>query len=143
MDPASAVISLISFGFTVVGQINRLRKAIKDAPEHVHALHDSSIAVSLLLSRLQVSETRTLLRAPQAAGYVESLCERSQRSLEEASGILEKIVRPRAVDDNSGNARPHIILKRWIISRDKLERVGRILGEVRKSLCEILGFMQT
>ena len=73
MDPASAIIGIVSFGFTVIGKINKIRKAIKDAPSQVQALQDSSIVVGLLLSRIQVAGRCTISRSSQADAYFESL----------------------------------------------------------------------
>ena len=142
MDPASAVIGIISFGFTVIKEINDLRKAIKNAPDQVQALHDSSVAVSLLLSRLQLSGAGALPHTPQATDYFNSLCDKVNHSLKEVSTIMEKIVQPHRHENGSGYRKPKIALKRWIASRDRLDRIAGKLTELRKALCEMLEFSQ-
>ena len=76
MDPASAIIGIVSFGFTVIGKVIEIRKAIKDAPDRIQALQDSTIAVELLLSRIQVSMASTLSRSQREDDYFNLLRKR-------------------------------------------------------------------
>lgn len=143
MDPASAIIGIISFGFTVIKEINDIYKAFKGAPEQVQALHDASVAVSLLLSRLQSFEAREPLDTPQAADYFKGLCEKADLRLKEVRTIITKVTQPHSSDNDSTHGGPKIRLRRWVTSRDKLDRIAEKLTELRKALCEMLEVLQT
>ena len=145
MDPASAIIGIVSFGFTVIGKINKIRKAIKDAPSQVQALQDSSIVVGLLLGRIQVAERCTISRSSQADAYFESLRERVHDCLKKVDVIIEKVTEKSSDDDGGGNSgRPmiHLNLSRWFMGKGQLEDLTGKLTEVRKALCEMLDFLQ-
>ncbi len=60
MDPASAIIGIVSFGLTVFAKVNEVRKEINSAPEQVRALQQACIGVELLLSRLDTTAARTV-----------------------------------------------------------------------------------
>lgn len=69
MDPASAIIGIVSFGFTVFAKVNEIRKDIKGAPDKVQALQDACIGVELLLSRLSTTTARTVPCPPSAVPH--------------------------------------------------------------------------
>ena len=143
MDPASAIIGIVSFGFTVIGQLNKIRKAIKDAPEQVQALQDSSIAVGFLLSRIQVAGGCSLSRSPHTNAYFESLCKRAEDCLKKVDETLQKVI-ARIPPDGDGNNehKPRLNWRKWFKDKGVLADLMGKLADVRKALCEMLEFLQ-
>ena len=143
MDPASAIIGIVSFGFTVIGQLNKIRKAIKDAPEQVQALQDSSVVVGLLLSRIQVAGGCSLSRSPHTNAYFESLCKRAEDRLKNVDETLQKVI-AQIPSDGDGNDERKLRLnwRRWFMDKGALADLTGKLAHVRKALCEMLEFLQ-
>ena len=143
MDPASAIITFVSTGFTIIGKINEIRKAIRDAPKQVQALQDSSVAVSLLLSRIQVAGSRGISQSLQVDTYFESLHNKSQECLLKVDETVERIVVQSSTEGSgSDSAKIRISLKRWVMDKGALADLTGKLMEVRKTLCEMLEFLQ-
>lgn len=145
MDPASAIITIVSTGFTVVGKINEFRKAVKDAPDQVQALQDSSVAVEVLLQQVQEAVSFVPLHPaqPQVDAYLESLCKNAVDNLKKVNGVVEKVVAQ--VPPSGGGTDKHLIRvnwKRWFVDKGKVEDLAGKLAEVRKALCETLEFLQ-
>ena len=143
MDPASAIIGIVSFGFTVIGQLNKIRKAIKDAPEQVQALQDSSIAVGLLLSRIQVAGDCSLSRSSQTNAYFDTLRKRVEDCLKNVDQTLKKVISQIPSDgDGNDERKPRLNWRRWFMDKGALTDLTGKLGDVRKALCEMLEFLQ-
>ena len=143
MDPTSAIIGIVSFGFTVIGQLNKIRKAIKDSPEQAQALQDSSVAVSLLLSRIQVTGGRSLSRSPQTNAYFDTLRKRVEDCLKNVDQTLKKVISQIPSDgDGNDERKPRLNWRRWFMDKGALTDLTGKLADVRKALCEMLEFLQ-
>ena len=145
MDPASAIIGIVSFGFTVIGQLNKIRKAIKDAPEQIQTLQDSSVAVLSLLRMIQEAISRIPLHParPEVDAYLESLYKKAENNLKKVDEVVEKVVAQNL--PSGGGSDNHLIRvnwKRWFTDKGKLEDLAGKLADVRKALCEMLEFLQ-
>lgn len=88
MDPASAVIGIVAFGFTVFGKVNEMRTAVKGASQQVQALQDTSTVVELLLIRLQTIKSRESSYTAAELVYLEKLCARSRFCLQEVETVV-------------------------------------------------------
>ena len=143
MDPASAVIGIVSFGFTVIGELIKIRKAIKDAPEQAQALQDSSVAVSLLLSRIQVTGGRSLSRSPQTNAYFVPLCKRAVDYLKRVDETLKKVITQVTPNGDGNDERePRLNWRKWFMDKGALADLTGKLADVRKAFCEMLEFLQ-
>lgn len=139
MDPASAIIGIVSFGFTVFKEVNKLRKAIRDAPDHVQSLQDSCDAATLLLSPLQVSEVRALSCSPDATRYLQALCERTNVCLMEINAAVKNFPSGESTDGHT----PTLRRRKWLVNRGRLDDLTEKMMELRKDLCDMLGLLHT
>ena len=89
MDPASAIIGIVSFGFTVFGKVNEIRKVIKGAPAQLRSLETSSNLIIFYLKRLQGAEAPGSSH-PDAAHIVE-LCNSARQYLDDVKTIMDKV----------------------------------------------------
>ena len=143
MDPASAIIGIVSFGFTVIGQLNKIRKAIKDAPEQVQTLQDSCVVAGLLLSRIQVAGSCSVSRSPQTNAYFEPLCKRAEDCLKNVDQTLKKVIAQIPSDgDGNDERKPRLNWRRWFMDKGTLADLTGKMADVRKALCEMLELLQ-
>lgn len=142
MDPASAIISIASFGFTVFNKFNELRRTIKGAPEQIRALQDSCVVVELLIQKLRVVEmpsTGTIYSAEDLA-CLEVLCDRARQRLED----VERAIRRVAVHSPGRGSRIGLKIRvaKWILNKDGFEEISKKLNETRDALWTMLDFIQ-
>ena len=158
MDPASAIIGIVSFGFTVFQKVNEVRKAIKTAPEKLRALQESCFAVELFLRRLQAVQDCPLshVHSPDELAYLLLLCDRATRCLEEVNEALDQISVRRSSDGKTrrtnSNGSPKsrhstqsiaIHRIRWIMRRDDFEDITCKVRELRDALGVVLEFVNS
>ena len=142
MDPASAIIGIVSFGFVVFSKVNDLRKAIKDAPDRVQALQDSRVVVTLLLSKLQASSGHNVLScSPEQIRYLQALCDKANVCLADVDAAVKKVVSGGEIDGHTPKPRVH--RRKRIINKGKLDDLEKKMMELRKALCEMLDFLRT
>ena len=140
MDPASAIIGIVSFGFVVFGKVNDLRKAIKDAPDRVQALQDSCVVVTLFLSKLQTSGGHNALScSPEGNRYLQALCEKTNAYLTDVDTAVKKIISGGNI--NGHTTQPKLRWRKWITNKGKLDDLEKKIMELRKVLCEMLLFL--
>ncbi|KAI0085488.1 hypothetical protein BDY19DRAFT_996627 [Irpex rosettiformis] len=136
MDPASAVIGITSFTFTVCGKINALRKEIKGAPGQVQALQELCGVIELFVDRLRSIGTPDASYSPGEAAYLNVLCDKSQHCLEEVDKAVEAVVvRIR------GGGQPAIRWNKWIMKKGDLQEMSQTLMNLRDSLSMMVDFM--
>lgn len=92
MDPASAVIGIVSFGLTVIGKVNKLRKAIKGAPQQVRALEEFYVVVKVLLGKLQALNTHAVTYTKDELAWCQLLYERAQMCLHDVDMAVKKVL---------------------------------------------------
>ena len=142
MDPASAIIGIVSFGSGVFGKANDLRKAIKDAPDRVQALQDSCDVVTLLLSKLQASGGHSALScSPEGTRYLQALCDKSNVCLMDVNTAVTQVLS----GGNINGRTPKLRLRgrKLITNKEKLDDLEKKMMELRKALCEMLVFVHT
>jgi len=140
MDPASAIIGIISFGCTVFGKINEMRKAIKGAPDDLKSLEDSCFLIELSLDQLRA------LGAPGSpridADRVERLCSNAQRQMKDVEAIVDKVTVAAATRDSRIGERPIRRIK-WLMKKDDLTSIARKLKELQITLALMVIMMQS
>lgn len=143
VDPASAVISIVSFGLTVFRKVNEIRKKIKDAPEQVRALQQACIGVELLLSRLNTTTARTVPCPPEAVlvPHFERLCTEAQPCLEDVDTIVEKVAQSKTPNGGSGATR--LRFRKWFMKKGEFEDTSAKLKELRETLKMMIDFMNS
>ena len=142
MDPASAIIGIVSFGFVVFAKVNELRKAIKDAPDRVRALQDSCVVINLFLSKLEASGGHSALScSPEGTRYLQALCEKANVCLTDVDAAVKKVVSGGEIDGRTPKLR--LRRRKWIINKGKLDDLEQKMTELRKALCEMLDFLRT
>ena len=153
MDPASAIIGIVSFGFTVFRRLNEVRKAIKTAPEKLQALQESCFAVELFLRRLQAIQDCPLshVHSPDELAHLVLLCNRARHCVEKVNEALAQISVQRSNDGkNRGNGGSEsrqstrfmsIRRIRWIMKRNDFENITCKVREVRDALAVVVEFL--
>ncbi len=141
MDPASAVIGIVSFGFTVLGKVNEVRKAIKDAPESIRSLQESCTVVELLLEKLKSTETHKIPRSSAEDAYLCLLRDNAQKCLQEVEAAVERVVVRSA--DGDDPSQPEIRLKKFMLSRSNFLEFSRKVKQLQEALDRILNFTQS
>ncbi len=91
MDPASAIIGIVSFGLTVFKEINEIRKDFKDAPEQVRALQDECIGIEILLDTLSAVSPEAVPKSPRTVAHLTRLSDKARGRLEEVREMTKKI----------------------------------------------------
>ena len=123
--------------------MNKIRKAIKDAAEHVQVLQDSFIVVNLLLSRIRVAGDRALPSSPQPGLFFESLCKRADIDLNKVDETLKKVIaQSPSHGDGSDKNEIDVSWRKWFMNRGALADLTGKLADVRKALYEMLEFLQ-
>lgn len=148
MDPASAIIGIVSFGFTVFRKVNEVRKAIKAAPGQLEALQDSCDVIEMFLNRLKTMQAGLLNLATlddsrsMEQAHLELLCRKAKRCLEEVDEALDRVVVRGAA---SPGVRTSTTIRkiRWIMRKDDLEEISRKIRELRDALNVMLDFMHS
>ena len=141
MDPASAVIGIVSFGFTVFSKVNDVLKAIRGASEQLEALQGLSSDIKVLLSALQRVDTDAHLRfrSQEELAYLDRLRVRAQRSLEQVNVFAEKV--QRASSTSSGVRK--IKLLSWYIKKKDFEDISRKMKDLESSLGHMIAFINS
>lgn len=141
-DPASAIIGIVSFGFTIFAKVNEIRKEINSAPEQVRALQQACIGVELLLSRLDTTAARTVPCPPEAIPHFERLCAATQHCLEDVNTIIEyAIAQSTGSDGDSGTLK--IRFRKWLSNKDEFEDTSARLKELRETLAMMMDIMNS
>lgn len=144
MDPASAILGIVSFGLTVFAKINAVCRAIKGASKQVQVLQELSVAVTLLLDRLQKANTLgdAFSFSTAEAAYLDCLCAKARCCLNDVETMVDKVVdKTSSVTD--GITEPKVRLKKWIMSRERLTVLADRMKELRELLDMILQFTQS
>ena len=89
MDPASAIIGIAGFGFTVFGKVNEVLQTIKGASEQLSSLKEVAEDIELLLTSLQQANANIRVRSPAELAYLERLRARAERHLEAAGRVID------------------------------------------------------
>ena len=140
MDPASAIIGIVSFGFEVFKKINEVRKAIKDAPDNLCSLENSCLLIELSLDQLQTMGVVGLLRLD--ATRFERLCDSARRHLRDVEVIVDKVTVV-ANDQDSQTGRRSIRKIKWLMKKDDLNDIARKLKELRVTLALLVIMMHS
>lgn len=140
MEPASAVIGIVSFGFTVFEKVNEIHKSIKGAPQQVQALQDTCNTVEMLLRKLRSLETQIVPHSEDDLITLKRLCERSQRCLEEVEKVVDKVIAKNP--GRSSGSEMKIRLRKWVLNKHDLEDTSKKLKEVREALRVMMDFVQ-
>jgi hypothetical protein len=139
MDPASAIIGIAAFGFTVFGKVNEVIKTIKDAPEQLAALNDASRDVELLLSALQQTSVNLRLRSPAELAYLERLHARTQKCLEDINNFAEKV--QRSAQNGAGTNK--IKLLKWFMKKSDFDDIKQKIRDLEVSLGLLMAFVNS
>lgn len=131
MDPASAIIGMASFGFTVFKNVNRVCKDIKNAPEQLRSIEDSCDHVQLLLNQLQVASTGK--QSHYDVPYLERLCTRAQRYLEEVDVAINKVTAKQGTEDHRPERRSVRRVK-WILKSNDMKDIAQKLDKLQTTL---------
>ncbi|KAI0090454.1 hypothetical protein BDY19DRAFT_773051 [Irpex rosettiformis] len=141
MDPASATISIVSFGFTVFNRVNEVRKAIKAAPEQLQALQESCLVIDLYLNKLQAAQTLTLSRTTKEMAYLDLLCRRARHHLEQVDHALNNVL---VHSSRGGEIKARSLNRfRWFLMKNDLEGISRKVKESQDALGMMLEFMHS
>ena len=140
MDPASAVIGIVSFSCTVFGKINEMRKAIKAAPDDLQSLEDSCFLAELSLEQIRAMGIPESSRVD--ATRLERLCNNVQRQLEDVDVIVDKVTVAAAVQGNRARERS-IRRVKWLMKKDDLDSIARKLKELQITLALMVIMMQS
>lgn len=140
MDPASAVVGIVSFGFTVFGKVNEIRKSIKGAPQQVQALQESYVVVRVLLCKLQALNTHAVTYTADELDCFELLCKRSQQCLRDVDEAVKKVV-AQGPKVKAGDT-PKVRLLKWILNKGDFEEMTKKLKDVREVLGTMVDLMQ-
>ena len=131
MDPASAIIGIVSFGFEVFKKINGVRKAVKDAPDDLSSLEDSCLLIELSLDQLQTMSVLGSLRVDTTR--FERLCSNARRYLKDIEVIVDRVTVV-ANDRDCQIGRRSIRKIKWLMKKDDLNDIARKLKELRVTL---------
>ena len=142
MDPASAVVGIVSFGFTVLGKINEVRKAIKGAPRSVQDLKDSCALVELTLEKLKSIETHVVPQSTAELSYLGLLRDNAQRGLKEVEEAVDKVLVSES-NGNNGSGLPKLYVRKFILNKNNFEEFSRKVKELQNALDRMLSFSQT
>ncbi len=140
MDPASAIIGIVSFGFTVFAKVNEIRKSIKGAPQQVQALQESYVVARVLLSKLQTLNTHTITYTADELACFELLCERSQQCLHDVDEAVKKVMAQ--TSDANADRTPKVRLLKWFLNKGDFEEMTKKLNDVREALGTMVDLMQ-
>ena len=136
MDPASAIIGIVSFGFTVFSKVNNVRKIIKGGPQQLQSLEDSCSTVLLFLNRLRDAEAPGSLH-PDAT-HIVALCETARRALDDVKTIMDNVaVRGSASAWDSAAGRRSIRKFKLLRKNDDIINIARKLKELESTLASI------
>lgn len=130
MDPASAVIGIVSFGLTVFKKINDVRKDIKGAPEQLDSLQELGEGVQIILMRLQRAHARVQLSEPEELAYLGRLCAKAHRQLEQLEKFVNKVQR----QTRSGVSQRRVKIIAWSMGKDDFEDISKKLKDLRDTL---------
>lgn len=143
MDPASAIISIVSFGFTVLKKINDVRKDVKGAPEQVRSLQQLCCSIQLLLTTLDTTKSHTTPYAPEAAPHLQCLCASARECLEEVNTIIRKVTTQPTSTSPGASGAPKVSLKRWLMKKNDFDDASRKLRELRDTLTVMVNYMHS
>ena len=140
MDPASAIIGIVSFGSVVFGKANDLRKAIKDAPDQLASLEHSCVLVEKLLESLKT----TCLQLPSNLDlhHLKHLSDQAQRHLDEVEKVAEKVTKECADEFDHENPRK-IRRVKWMLQQENIERIEMELKELQSTLGVLHSLVQS
>lgn len=142
MDPASAIIGIVSFGFTVLKKINDMRKDIKGAPKQLQALQQSCGSLQLLLATLDTTRSRPIPYPPEAASHIQCLCASARECLEDVNAIISKVtIQP--ISTSGALGPPKVSLKKWLMKKNDLEDTSKRLKELRETLTVMVNFIHS
>ena len=143
MDPASAVIGIVSFGITVIGKVNEVRKVIQGAPKKLEALRESCTIIELLLTRLQATMQRTRLQAEAEGEHLARVCDQARHCLEEVDRIIDIVTVYTTSNGNSGVAGTRKVrISKWVARKGDLEDFSNKLRELQGILSSLVGLVQ-
>ena len=136
MDPVSSILSIISFGLSVLQAAESLSKLIKAAPDQLQALQDSCTAVTLLLHRLEKVHSRRPYNSMDHSetNQPNQLWIHIARYLEDVDSAFKKLVES---IENIGEGRLRRFascLRKWYSKRDGLETVAKKISVLQTSL---------
>ncbi len=140
MDPASAIIGIVSFGFTVFAKVNEIRKDIKGAPEKVQALQDACADVEFLLNTIDLPQSGLVSYPPRAIAHLDRLCDTARHRLEEVNTLMEK-VKARSKSNGGTSSGVRISSTRYIMKKGEFEEISQKLKELRETLRGMQGYM--
>ena len=137
MDPPSAIVGIVSFGFTVFGKVKEVRKAIKGASEDLQSLHDSCDLIELSLEQLRTVSALGSFEAEDTR--LENLCDKAQRYLRDVEVLVEKVT----VTGNGKSGGPPIRRIKWLMKKDNINDIARKLRELQITLALMVIMMQS
>lgn len=140
MDPASAIIGIVSFGFTVFAKVNEIRKSIKGAPQQVQALQESYVVARVLLSKLQTLNTQPVTYTEDELACFELLCERSQQCLRDVDEAVKKVMAQ--ISDANADRTPKVRLLKWFLNKADFEEMTKKMKDIREALGTMVDLMQ-
>lgn len=145
MDPVSAIVSIVSFGFTIVKKINDVRKDIKGAPDQVRALQQSCGSIQLiLLTTLDTTTSRAIPCTPEAVPHLQCLCASARECLVEVNTVINKVTTPStATTGRGGSATIKVPIKKWLIKKNDIDEASKRLKELEGALMVMVNFMHS
>lgn len=126
MDPASAIIGIVSFGLTVFKEINEIRKDFKDAPEQVQALQDECIGIEILLDTLSTVSPEAVPKSPRTVAHLTRLSDKARGLLEEVREMTKKITSRANLNQ--------VTFGKWITKRGDLKEMSQKLKDLMETL---------
>ena len=143
MDPASAVIGIVSFGITVIGKVNEVRKVIQGAPKKLEALRESCAIIRILLARLQDTMQLPRLQAEAEGEHLARICDQAQHCLEEVDRIIDTVTVHTTSNGNSRVAGTRKVrISKWVARKGDLEEFSSKLRELQGILSSLVGLVQ-
>ena len=142
MDPASSIVSIISFGFSVFRTVESLREYIKAAPDQLQALQDSCTAATLLLGRLEQIHRRRPYNSTDTSEIKQpdQLWINIARYMKDVDAALKELAESVQNNRKGRFRRLASCLRKWYFKRDEVENVAKRLSILQLSLLMMVNF---
>ncbi|KAI0339164.1 ankyrin [Trametopsis cervina] len=139
MDPASAIIGIVSFGLTVFGKVKEVVDTVKGASDDLQALKDVSADIEVLLLAIQRTDIHLHFTPGPELAYLGRLQTRVEKSLESVDAFAEKVQKL----SRNANGESKINKVKWFLKKSEFDDVNQQLKDIETALGLMMAFINS